>query len=110
MQYQILVQSQSDQRFTAAVLGMPDCVVEGITEEEVLAKARGAIENTLATSKIVIIEVGEPLDTVSPLLRSAGAFKDDPTFDDYLAEIARYRVELDVEADIAPASNDSESE
>ena len=102
MQYQILVQSQSDRRFTASVLGLPDCVVEGGTEEEAMEKVRGAIEDKLAQSKIVTIEIGapqEPANTLTnPWLRSAGSFKDDPTFDEVMKEIARCRAELDAEA------------
>jgi predicted RNase H-like HicB family nuclease len=94
MQYQVLVQSQPDQSFSAAVLGVPDCVAEGQTEEEAIANAKEALQARLAQGKIVTIEVEMP-EAENPLLQYAGRFKDDPTFDDYLAEIAAYRQQLD---------------
>ncbi len=49
MQYQIFVQSQSKQHFVASVIGIPNLTVEGRTEEEVITKAKAAVEAQLAT-------------------------------------------------------------
>ncbi len=99
MQYQLLVQSQSDHSYVAAVLGVPDCVAAGQTKDEAIANAKAALEDRLAKSEIVTIEVGEPTvsETENPWLKSFGAFKDDPTYDDFLERIAEYRRELDAE-------------
>ncbi len=47
--------------------------------------------------EIVQIEIPFPTNTGNPWIDSFGMFKDDPTFDDLLEEIAAYRKELDQE-------------
>lgn len=96
MQYQILVQSQPNHRFTAAVLGLPDCVVEGTTKDEAVTNAKLALQERLTNSEIITVEVNTPTGE-NPLLKHAGRFKDDETFDDVMAEIAAYRRQLDEE-------------
>jgi predicted RNase H-like HicB family nuclease len=96
MQYQVLVQSHPDKGYIAAVLGIPDCVVEGRTKDEAVANAKAALAERLAQGEVVTIELEAP-QTVHPWLRFAGTWKDDPTFDDFLAEIEAYRREVDAE-------------
>jgi len=57
MQYQIFVQSQSEQHFVASVVGMPNLTVEGKTEEEAISNVKSALEAQLAKGKFVTIEV-----------------------------------------------------
>lgn len=98
MQYQVFVQGQAGQGFIAAVIGMHDCIAEGQTKEEAIARARAALEERLAQGEIVTIEVesgNKP--TGNPWLDSAGVFRNDPTFDDFLAEIEKNRRETDAE-------------
>ena len=78
---------------------MADCRVNGRTEEEAIAKATAALSERLTRSRIVTIHVDSPGEEEHPLLKYAGRFKDDPTFDEYLAEIEKYRQELDAERD-----------
>lgn len=102
-QYQVLVRSQSGNMFTAAVLGMADCVAQGRTREEAIANAKRVLIERLARGEIVTIEV-EDADiepgvvhkaTGSVWREEAGRFRDDPTFDDFLAEMQTKRRELD---------------
>jgi len=102
-QYQVLVRSQSSDLFTAAVLGMADCVAEGRTREEAIANAKRVLAERLARGEIVIIEL-EDADVENGTSRQAtddvwreqaGRFRDDPTFDEFLAEMQRERRELD---------------
>jgi predicted RNase H-like HicB family nuclease len=98
MRYQLLVQSQPDHSYVAAVLGVPDCVAAGQTKEEAIANAKAALTNRLAKSEIVTIEVESPAQSEeNPLLKHFGRFKDDPTFDDFLERIAEYRRQVDEE-------------
>ena len=99
MQYQILVQSQDQNGYLASVLGMPECVGEASTKDEAVAKAKAALLEKLAQVEIVTVEMEAPpyQRQSNPLLKHAGRFKDDPTFDDFLAEVERYRRELDAE-------------
>jgi len=98
MQYQLLVESQSDHSYVAAVLGLPDCVAEGQTKDEAIANAKAALAERLAKSEIVTIEL-EPRaqQDANPLLKHFGRFKDDPTFDDFMEKIAEYRQQVDEE-------------
>jgi predicted RNase H-like HicB family nuclease len=96
MQYQVFVQSQGGNGFVAAVLGVPDCIAAGDTEDEAVARAKDALAARLAQGRVVTIEVAVPEEAEHPLLKHAGRFKDDPTFDDFLAEVERGRRESDV--------------
>jgi predicted RNase H-like HicB family nuclease len=98
MQYQILVQSQPNQRFTAAVLGLPGCIVEGSTKDEAVTNATLALQEQLANSEIVTIEVSATNGNgAHPLLKHFGALADDPTFDDWQEKIAEFRRQTDEE-------------
>jgi predicted RNase H-like HicB family nuclease len=100
MQYQVLVQNPSKQRFFASVVGLPSVMVEGETEEEVIAKVKISLESQLATAKLVTIEVSsQPSNSANasndPWLKHLSIFAQDPTFDDFLAEVAAYRQQVD---------------
>lgn len=96
MQYKVFVQNQANNGFTAAIIGMPDCLAEGHTKEEAIANAKTALQSRLAGGEIVTIDV-EPSTNqeANPLLKHFGRFKDDPTFDDYLTDIEIYRRQID---------------
>ena len=97
MQYQLLIVNRDQSGFIASVIGVPDCVAEGSTEEEAIRRAKAALNERLAKGKVVTIELETKLNGENPLLKHAGRFRDDPTFDDFLAEVEKYRRELDVE-------------
>jgi hypothetical protein len=99
MQYQVLVQNQNNNGYVAEVIGVLGCSAEGQSEEEAVAKVTDALRARLAQGKMVIVEVGSTQTGENPLLKHAGRFKDDPTFDAVMAEIEKYRRELDAEAD-----------
>jgi predicted RNase H-like HicB family nuclease len=96
MQYQVFVQSHPDKGYIATVLGVSDCVAEGDTKEEAVAKVRATLAERLTQGEVVTIEVDVPQPD-HPWLKFWGVWKDDPTFDDFLAEIEAYRQELDAE-------------
>lgn len=101
MQYQVFIQSQSEQSFIASVVGMPNLTVEGRTEGEAIALAKAALESQLATGKFVTIEVNpilQPIQTV-PQMRYAGIFADDPTFDDFMEKLAVIRKQANATED-----------
>jgi predicted RNase H-like HicB family nuclease len=100
MQYQVLVQNPSQSRFVASIVGMAGVVAEGETEAEAVASVKAALESQLATAKLVTIEVTQPSHfTPDPWLKHFGVFADDPTFDDFLEEVAAYRQHRDHEAE-----------
>ncbi|MDR9893865.1 hypothetical protein G7B40_004655 [Aetokthonos hydrillicola Thurmond2011] len=57
MQYQVFVESKSQQRFLASVVGMLNLTVEGKTEEEAISNVKSALKAQLAKGKFVTIEV-----------------------------------------------------
>ncbi|MGH9940638.1 MAG: type II toxin-antitoxin system HicB family antitoxin [Blastocatellia bacterium] len=93
------MQSQPETGYVASVIGIPGCVAEGDTEEEAIAKAKEALTQWLSRGKIVAVEIdtGEATQTDNPWLKICGSAKDDPTWDDFQANIQEYRRELDAE-------------
>ena len=89
MQYQVFIEPHPDKAYIAFVIGVPDCVAEGRTIEEAIANAKAALTERLAQGEIVTIEMTSTDSTGSenPWLDNFGRFKDDPTFDDFSAEI-----------------------
>lgn len=96
-------------------MGLSDVVADGKTEAEAIANVKSALTQQLVTAKVVKINVDskiaqEPLDTEhsskdnpskdSPWIKYLGVFEDDPTFDDFLAEIEDYRKAVDEETSI----------
>lgn len=99
MQYQVFVQSHPDKKFIASVVGIPNCTIEGSTKEEAIALAKAALENQLANGELVTIEIDQERSQqeTDPWLKHMGIFADDPTFDDFLAEVAAYRQLVDAQ-------------
>ena len=104
MQYQVFIQSPAAQRFVASIVGMPAITGEGTTESEAIDQAKAALQSQLATGKFVTIEVGstnrlnESVNRDDPWLKHLGLFANDPTFEDFLEEVAAYRQKVDEEA------------
>ncbi len=99
MQYQIFVQSQSQQSFLASVVGMSNLTTEGKTEEEAISNAKSALESQLARGKFVSVEVGsekEPYLSL-PQMKYAGIFANDSSFDDFMEKMKHIRQEANLE-------------
>jgi predicted RNase H-like HicB family nuclease len=92
MTYRVFLQPTGGDSYRATPLLFPDCVAEGSTRDEALANLTEALNARLAEGEIVTIEVGAPEHS---WLRGAGIFKNDPSFDDFLAEIDAYRRDID---------------
>jgi predicted RNase H-like HicB family nuclease len=92
MQYQVLVQNPSQSHFVASIVGMSGVIAEGETEAEAVSRVKTALEAQLETAKFITIEVSQPRNfATDPWLKHFGVFADDPTFDDFLEEVAAYR-------------------
>ncbi|MCU0570526.1 MAG: type II toxin-antitoxin system HicB family antitoxin [Oculatellaceae cyanobacterium Prado106] len=97
MQYQVFVQNPSEQHFVASIVNLPGVAAEGQTKEEAIAKAKAMLEEQLAIGEFVTIEVRTQTSGLEddPWIKHMGLFTDDPTFDDFLAEVAAYRRQAD---------------
>lgn len=93
MQFQVLVENVADEVFSATVIGVPDCVAEGTTEEEALNNATHKLKARLAKGDLFNIEIEGLRSPVSanPWLQIHGSLRDDPTFDDFMTEISSSR-------------------
>jgi predicted RNase H-like HicB family nuclease len=101
MQYRVFVQSRTDDHFVASIVEMPNLVVEGETEAEAITKVKAALENRLATGKLVTINVnvGQESQETVPQMKYAGIFSDDSTFDDWMEKMAAIRREANAVED-----------
>ena len=99
-QYQVIVRSGSADLFLASVLGVDDCIGEGRTREEAIAKAKAALDERLARGEIVTIDIdveNESMLAGNVWTEEAGRFREDPTFDEFVTETQSDRHNLDSE-------------
>jgi len=105
MKYLVILEKH-DSAYTATVPALPGCYSQGISEEEALHNIRAAIAETLARVTITTVEVEEtPKEVVIPpnedsvhtWAKYAGMWKDDPSFDDFLAQIEADRRQFESE-------------
>ncbi len=93
MQYQILFQNPSAQRYVASVVGLTGIMAEAETEEEVITKIKTVLTSQLETGKFITIEVeasSSPQQN-KPEMKYAGILADDPTFEDWMQKMAVIR-------------------
>lgn len=97
-QYQVLVRSGSSDLFVASVLGIEDCVGEGRTKDEAIAKAKAALVDRLARGEIITIDVENgSMSSANVWREEAARFRNDPTFDEFVNETQSERHNLDSE-------------
>jgi predicted RNase H-like HicB family nuclease len=99
MQYQVFVKNPADSEFMASVVGLPNVTANGITEKEAIDKLKVILDAQFRNGKLVTIDIDIPSNVTEerndPWLNNMGIFQDDPTFDDFLAEVNSYRNEVD---------------
>ncbi|HXV63149.1 MAG TPA: type II toxin-antitoxin system HicB family antitoxin [Vicinamibacteria bacterium] len=91
--YNVFVKKTGN-RFTATVVGFPNCTVKAASRAEAIERARDAVAEFVSEAELVKIEV----ETVSqtPSLRDfAGMWADDETFDEFVEAMQSYRQETD---------------
>src|SRR4051794_40711500 len=94
LSYSVLVENEQDGRFSAVVLGLSDCKSSGKTENEALESLQQLLQKRLQNSKIVTLEIDSP-QTDNPWMKVAGMYKDNPLFDEVLADIEAERHKVD---------------
>ncbi|WP_373529297.1 type II toxin-antitoxin system HicB family antitoxin [Nostoc sp.] len=93
--YSVLVEAKEG-GYQATVWGLPDCQVFSATREEALKILHELVNTRFQNVEIVNQEI-EASKSDHPWMKFAGKYKDDPQFDDMLADIEAYRHELDAE-------------
>lgn len=94
MKVGVLLQPNLPEGYIATVLGWPDLLIRGKTKEETLSNVHQAVAKRLRQSEFVTLDIPHD-ESNDPWMKFAGMWENDPTFDDFLAEIAAYRRELD---------------
>lgn len=99
MQYQVFVQNPTDRTYLASVVGLPNLTANGITEKEAIDRLKGILDEQFKHGKLVTIDIDVPSEksseTSDPWIANMGTFQEDPTFDDFLAEVNTYRNAID---------------
>jgi predicted RNase H-like HicB family nuclease len=96
MKMDVFLTPTANNGYMAQVLAWPEMKLEATTREQALGLARTTIMQHLAQGEVVKVEI-KPEELEHPWLKFAGTWADDPTFDDFVAEMERYRRELDAE-------------
>jgi hypothetical protein len=95
MQYQVFVQNPTDRTFMASVIGLPNLTANGVTEQEAIDRLKNILNAQFKNGKLVTIDIDvlsdQSPETSDPWIANMGIFQDDPTFDDFLAEVNTYR-------------------
>jgi len=97
-EYVLIEKEKNGGGYTATVLGWLDCKAEGNTREEALTSLRQLLTARLSEAEIVSLEIS-PTKPEHPWMKFAGMYKDNPLFDEVLADIETYRRELDAETE-----------
>ncbi|MCB9171865.1 MAG: hypothetical protein H6637_02985 [Ardenticatenales bacterium] len=92
MTYKVLVHNHPSNGYKATALGLPDYVIEAATREAALLGIREAISGILAQSEIVEVDIPTDAPPIAATSEETfGMLRDDPTFDDFVAEVQHYR-------------------
>lgn len=98
MTFDVILLKQADDDYIARPVLWPDSAAQGTTEKEALERVRVLIRELSSRTQVVQVEVEVPEhEANNPWLAKAGMFANDPTWDDFLKEMADYRRQLDDE-------------
>jgi len=101
MTYYVTVENGAANRYTATVIGWPNCVAEGPTREEAVARVKQRFAERLNQVEIVPIEMETSQHDLQmamanhPWAKFAGMYQTNPLFDEVLASIQAYRRAID---------------
>jgi hypothetical protein len=87
----VRVREEPEGQFTAELLGAPDIRATAATRKQAIEQVRALLQEHVDLGSIAAIEIPRR----NPVMEFAGMWKDDPTFDDYLEEIRKFREEED---------------
>ena len=95
MTYDVILRKKQN-KYIARVRDWPEVVVEEETREAALTQIKQHLTAYLRQAPEVIpIELEPGVAAEHPWLQFAGIWADDPTWDDFVTEVAAYRQEMD---------------
>ena len=94
MTYDVILRRKND-KYIARVRDWPELIIEETTREAAIDQIKlQLLEYLNHPPEIVQIDL-ESGDIENPWLKFAGMWADDPTWDEFLAELESYRQEID---------------
>ncbi|MSQ48726.1 MAG: hypothetical protein EXR78_10160 [Deltaproteobacteria bacterium] len=93
MQCTVIVRPESATHFVACPLGLPQLESSAPTAAEAVEQVKQKLSLLLKGAEVVEISI----PTGNPWLDTFGRSTNDPQFDEYLAELQRYRKEQEAE-------------
>ncbi len=95
MTYDVVLRKTRD-KYVARVREWPEVVIEEETREAALAQIKQHLAAYLSQAPEVIpIELDASMPAEHPWLQFAGMWADDPTWKDFVEEVAAYRQDMD---------------
>jgi hypothetical protein len=98
--FDVLIKPETEGKVSATVLGLPEYRATGRDRASALAALQQLLTENLSQAEIVSIDIAVP-QPENPWIKMAGHFKDDPHFDEMLADIEAYRRERDIEMELS---------
>lgn len=89
MHYPVVVRAESEHRYVARPVGLPEIEAEAATEQAAIDAVRQKLKNWLGDAKLVQVEVTPA--SGNPWVDFCGSSADDPDWEDYQAEVRRVR-------------------
>jgi predicted RNase H-like HicB family nuclease len=96
MEYSVVVRPEAENKYVAQALAIPEIKAEAATEAEAVEQVSQALQQWLASAKVVQVSVPAPQNH-NPWLEAFGRSADDPDFEDFVEELKRARSEEPVE-------------
>jgi HPt (histidine-containing phosphotransfer) domain-containing protein len=87
----LVVRPEPAGQFTAQLLGLPELAATASSREEAIEQVRARIGEWIAQERLTLAEI----PSENPVMKWFGWAKDDPEYDVFLAEMRRYREEVD---------------
>ncbi len=95
MTYDVILRKKQN-KYVARVREWPEVVIEEDSREEAITQMKAQLSEYLSQRPEVIqIDLEPVTHHEHPWLQFAGMWADDPTWDDFVAELEAYRQEID---------------
>jgi hypothetical protein len=87
----VQIRHEPDGQLSARVVGAPDLQATAATGAEAVEQLRALLRQQFDSGSLLWVEIARE----NPLMRWFGHAQDDPSFEEYLEEIRKYREEMD---------------